>query len=261
MHALVTGASSGIGEALAKELAHAGYDLTLVARREVELKRVVASLPNGAKTQVIVADLADLDAASGILVRAEEGLGTLDVLVNNAGIQIVEATEEVSIDRSEALLRLNVLAPLRLTRLALPGMLERGRGTIVDIASLAALAPTPGMFHYSASKAALAAASECLRAEVKRRGVHVVTVYPGPVSTAMATAAIDRYDKDPTVGMPVGRADVLARLVVAAVRRKKSRVIYPRAYALARMFPGITRWVMDTFSPLPKRLPSGSTGE
>ncbi len=253
MHALVTGASSGIGEAIARALAAEGYDLTLVARRENELARVVASL-GAVRAEPLVADLGDLDAIEGVLQRAEAKLGPVDVLVNNAGSQIVAPTEEVSPADGERLLTLNIFAPFRLTRAALAGMLERKRGTIVDISSLSALAPTPGMFHYSASKAALAAASESLRAEVKGRGVHVLTVYPGPVKTAMADAAIARYDKDPMGRLPLGSTDELARMVVTAIRRRRARVIYPRAYTVARMFPSLTRWAVDTFSPLPKRL-------
>jgi short-subunit dehydrogenase len=260
-HALITGASSGIGEALAKAFAAEGYDLTLVARRRAELERVVASLVPSAKAEILVADLADLGHEAEIVARAEAARGAVDVLVNNAGVQIVHATEDVSVARSEALFTLNVLAPFRFTRSVLPGMLARGRGTIVDVASLAALGPTPGMFDYSASKAALAAGSECLRAEVKGRGVHVVTVYPGPIVTAMANAAAARYAKDPTAGMPVGNTGALARLVVRAVERRQDRVIYPRVYAVTRMFPGLARWAIDTFGPLPQRRADGESQE
>lgn len=254
MHAFVTGASAGIGEALAKRLAAAGYDLTLVARRASELQRVAEQLPAGAKVRAQVADVSELSSLASVVRRAEDELGPVDVLVNNAGIQIVALTHEVTPAQGERLLTVNVLAPFRLTQAVLPGMIERGRGTIVDIASLAALAPTLGMYHYSASKAALAAASEALRAEVAPQGIHVVTVYPGPVRTKMAQAAVDRYAEDPTGILPVGNTAALARLVVRAIERRKARVIYPRAYVLARMFPGITRWVMDRMSPRPKSL-------
>jgi short-subunit dehydrogenase len=253
MHALVTGASSGIGEALARALAAAGHDLTLVARREAELDRVAAAL-DGVRVERIRADLGELDAIEAVVTRAVGALGAVDVLVNNAGVQIVAPTEDVTTEEGERLLRLNVLAPFRLVRAVLPAMLERGRGTIVDISSLSALAPAPGMFHYSASKAALAAASESLRAEVKKRGVHVVTVYPGPVRTAMAEAAVQRYDHALAASMPMGSCDKLARLVMRAISGRKARVIYPRAYAAARMFPSLTRWAVDTFSPLPRSL-------
>jgi short-subunit dehydrogenase len=112
------------------------------------------------------------------------------------------------------------------------------------------------MFHYSASKAALAAASEALRAEVRKRGEHVVTVYPGPVKTAMADAAVARYATDVAARLPIGTTAALARLVLRAIERKRARVIYPRSYAIARMSPSLTRWAVDTFSPLPRSLKS-----
>jgi len=254
MHALVTGASAGIGEAIAKQLAGAGYDITLVARRAAELERVAQELPDTVTARCQVADLSALDSLAELVDDAEEALGPIDVLVNNAGIQVVGPTHEIPVQDGERMLTVNVLAPLRLTLLVLPRMRSRGKGTIVDISSLAGLAPTLGMVHYSASKAALAAASEALRAEVAPAGVHVVTVYPGPVSTNMANAAVDRYAKDPTRLMPVGNPTQLAQRVLSAIERRKARVIYPRPYAAARYFPALTRWIMDRFSPRPTSL-------
>ena len=251
MHALVTGASSGIGEALARALGAMGCDLTLVARRSGELDRVAAAAGD-VRVEKIAFDLADLDRIGELVQRSTAALGEIDILVNNAGAQIVARTEEVSVEDGERLLRLNVFAAFRLTSAILPGMLARRSGTIVDIASLSALAPTPGMFHYSASKAALGAASESLRGEMKKRGVHVVTVYPGPVRTAMSDAAVARYESDPVGALPVGSPEELARLVLRAVRRKEPRVIYPRSYAVAQMFPSLLRWVVATFSPIPR---------
>lgn len=251
MHALVTGASSGIGEALARALGAAGYDLTLVARRAVELDRVAATAGD-ARVEKIAFDLTDLENIGGLVERAIAALDDIDVLVNNAGAQIVAPTEEVAVDDGEKLLLLNVFAVFRLTSAILPGMLARGSGTIVNIASMSALAPPPGMFHYSASKAALGAASESLRAEVKKRGVHVLTVYPGPVRTAMAEAAVARYARDPSGALPVGSPEELARLILRAMRRRDPRVIYPRSYTVARIFPSLMRWIVATFSPLPK---------
>lgn len=255
MHVLLTGASSGIGEGMAKVFAEAGYDLTLVARREAELARVATSLPSGVRAEVRPRDVTQLDALDALVEEAEAALGPIDVLVNNAGVQIVAPTESVDPARGEQLFTVNVFAPFRLTHAALRRMIPRRKGTIVDVASLSALAPTPGMFHYSASKSALAAASESLRAEVKAHGVHVVTVYPGPITTPMAENAIAAYAEDPTRGLPIGDTRTLARRVLAAVEKKRARVIYPRSYGVARMFPGITRVVMDRFSPLPKALP------
>lgn len=255
MHALVTGASSGIGEGIARVFARAGYELTLVARRKAELERIAKEI--GGRSHVIAADVAKLDGLAGVIAEAEDALGPIDVLINNAGLQIVAPTMDVSPEDGERLITVNVLAPFRLTHAALARMIPRGTGTIVDVSSMSAIAPTPGMFHYSASKAALAAASESLRAEVKPHGIHVVTVYPGPVTTPMAQKAIESYAKDPTGPLPVGDVTTLGKLILRAVQKRRARVIYPRAYAVARHFPGITRMVMDTMSPRPKALPKG----
>jgi short-subunit dehydrogenase len=251
MHAFVTGASAGIGAAIATRLATTGYDVTLVARRDEHLRRVAEALPPGARARCVVADVSDLERLPVLLEEAEAEFGPIDVLVNNAGIQIVALTPEVTIAEGERLLTINVLAPFRLTQSILPRMLARRSGTIVDVASLASFAPTPGLFHYSASKAAVSAASEALRAEIAEGGVHVVTVYPGIVSSDMEVAARARFPRDPTRGLPTGSTRVLAELVVDAIERKRPRVIYPRIYVLARWFPSLTRWVMDHFSPRP----------
>jgi short-subunit dehydrogenase len=247
-HVVVTGASSGIGEALAREFVAAGSSVTLVARRRDLLEQLAASL--GGKARVVTADLAHPAKATEWIPEAEAAFGPVDVLINNAGMQIVAPTVSGDPADGERLLCLNVHTPLRLTRAVLPGMLARRSGTIVDIASLAALAPTPGMFYYNASKAALAAASESLRGELRGSGVHVVTVYPGPVDTVMARTAVAKYVATTAARLiPQGTTDVLAKLVRKAVEKKRDRIIYPRSYTFARMFPGITRWLLDRTTP------------
>ena len=111
------------------------------------------------------------------------------------------------------------------------------------------------MVHYSASKAALGSASEALRVELREYGIHVLTVYPGPVQTAMADLALARYEKDPMGVLPMGDAGVLAELVLRAIETKQARVVYPRFYSLLRFAPWLVRWVVDTFGTLPKALP------
>jgi short-subunit dehydrogenase len=256
MHVAITGASSGIGASLAREFSANGHAITLVARRADLLKDVAASLPG--KSHVAVADLADLPRATSFIGPAEDALGPIDVLINNAGVQIVGATTDVSPDDGEKLLAVDLLAPLRLTRAVLPAMIARGSGTIVDIASMAALAPTLGMTHYNAAKGGLAAASEALRGELRGTGVHVVTVYPGIIaSTDMARAAFEKYESSKMLSaFPRGTEEVLAALVHRAVVRRQARVIYPRSGALSRWFPGTTRWFVDRFTPKLKALPA-----
>ncbi len=247
MHVAITGASSGIGEAIAREYAAAGATLTLVARRRELMEKIAA----GAKrARVVVADLGDVVHAADWVAPAEAELGPIDVLINNAGVQIVGPTVDVDPLEGEHLIAVDLLAPLRITGVVLQGMLARKAGVIVQIASLAALAPTPGMTHYNAAKAGLAAAGESLRGELRKTGVHVVVVYPGPVKTAMADAAMEKYEKSRSLNaMPVGTTEVLARKVRRAVDKRQARVIYPGSYKMSRLFPGTTRWFLDRFTP------------
>ncbi|MFZ5478640.1 MAG: SDR family NAD(P)-dependent oxidoreductase [Myxococcota bacterium] len=256
MHVVITGASTGIGEGLARAWARKGASLTLVSRRRAALDALAASL--GTPCHVVAADLADPAQATAWLAGAEAALGPVDVLVNNAGVQIVGPTETIPPEQAEALLRLDLLAPLALVRAVAPGLLARGRGAVVNVSSLAALAPTPGMAHYNAAKAGLAAFSESLRGEWRRTGVNVVTVYPGPVRTNLADVALGAYGKLP-LPIPFGTVDGLARRVVAAVEGGRGRVVYPAVYAIVRHFPQVTRFVLDLATPRP-RLSSSDTG-
>lgn len=256
-HVLITGASSGIGESLARAWLGAGAAVTLVARRKNLLDQIAEAAPE--RTRVIAADLSAELSPRALFDEAEAGLGPVNVLVNNAGVQIVEPAHETDWERGEALLRVDLLVPLRLTQEALRRMIPRRSGTIVDIASMAALAPTPGMLFYNAAKGGLAGASEGLRAEAARSGVHVVTVYPGPVRSAMEASGRAAYEETRLVKLltPTGDPDVLARLVLSAVERKRARVIYPRLNVFARWFPGTARWLIDAFTPPLKQLPRG----
>jgi short-subunit dehydrogenase len=255
MHVAITGASAGIGEALVRAYAARGASVTLVARRRDRLDQIAADV--GGKTFVVAADLADVARATDWLAPAEKELGPIDILINNAGVQHIEPTEEADCEKGEMLLRLNVHTPMRLTRAVLPAMLARRSGCIVDVSSMAALAPVPGMFYYNAAKGGIANASEALRGELRGTGVHVLTVYPGPVDTDMGRAGFAKYE--PTLAArlsPEGTADGLARLVLRAVDRRRPRVIYPRLYGIVMWFPWLSRWVSVRASPPLKRLPA-----
>jgi short-subunit dehydrogenase len=255
MHVVVTGASSGIGEAIAREYFGRGASVTLVARRKEQLDRIATA--GTGRSHVVIADLADAGAAWTWVDEAEAALGPIDVLVNNAGIQIVKSTAETEWAEAERLLQLDLHVPLRLSTLVLRRMIPRRSGTIVDIASMAALGPTPGMYFYNAAKAGLAAASEGLRAEVKKLGIHVVTVYPGPVTSEMEAAGRAAYeDRASARHAPTGSPEVLARMIADAVAKKRPRVIYPRVYGLARHFPNVTRWALDALTPPLKQIKS-----
>ncbi len=248
MHVVVTGASSGIGAAIAREYAAHGASVTLVARRRNLLEPLAASL--AVPTHVVTADLSDLAQATAWLPAAEAALGPVDILVNNAGVQIVGPSEATDLPAAEALLAVDLLAPMRLCLAVLPGMRARRRGCIVNVASMAALAPTPGMFYSSAAKGGLGGASEALHGELRSLGVHVLTVYPGPVHSDMEAASRALYQPGLVAdNLPTGDPAVLARRIRRAAERRAARIIYPRFYHLARWFPGVTSWVLARFTP------------
>lgn len=249
-HVVITGASSGIGAALVAEFVRSGSRVTMVARRETEMRQLAQTV--GGETQVCVVDLSRIEESLDWIATAEERFGPIDVLIHNAGVQLVEPAEEHDPESLQAMLRLNLLVPLHITRAVLPAMLKRKEGTIVDVASVAGLAPTPGMWGYNASKAGLAAASESLRGELRGTGVHIVTVYPGPVDTPMAQAGYAAYPEDPAMRiLPEGIPSELARRIRAAVDLKRNRVIYPWIYSVLRYFPTVARWFLDRMTPRP----------
>jgi short-subunit dehydrogenase len=255
MHALITGASSGLGAGMAKHFATLGWDLTLAARREERLEALAATLST--KTHIRVTDLSDLEQCIPLIEEAQAALGPIDVLVNNAGIQYVEAAASVSDERAERLFTVDVLAPMRLQRRVLEDMLPRKSGTIVNVASMAGIISTPGMCHYNGAKAALASCSESLRVELRNSGVHVVTVYPGPVHSDMEAAARENFEPSAAANnIPTGTAQGLAHLIEKAIKKRKARVVYPRVYALSRYYRVTSQWVTDMMTP-PLRLPKG----
>ncbi len=246
-HVAITGASSGIGAALVAEFARNGAAVTMVSRRQADMEALAAQV--GGKTQIFAVDLRDTQRVCDWLAPAAARFGPIDVLINNAGVQMVEPAEEHDPAELEAMIALNLVTPLRLTRAVLPEMIQRGGGTIVDVASVAGLAPTPGMWGYNATKAGLAAASESLRGELRGSGIQIITVYPGPVDTPMGRAGYAAYPDWVRRLFIYGQSDVLARRIRAAIELKQSRIIYPLPYILSRWFPIITRWVLDNFTP------------
>lgn len=247
-HVVITGASGGIGAALARTFASMGANVTVVDRHREPLVRLTDDLK--VRSHVVQVDL--LQDPIGWLNAAEEELGPIDVLINNAGDMIAGPFADTDPRRERDVLALDLAVPLSLMRAVLPGMLERQAGTIVNITSTGALAPNPGMVAYCAAKAGLAAASESLRGELRGSGVHVVTVYPGPTETEMLKRAYAAYPPAAIVRMlPRGSPAALAERIADAVRRGRPRVIYPTPYTLFRYFPPLVCWFLDRFSPVP----------
>ncbi|GAA3311383.1 SDR family NAD(P)-dependent oxidoreductase [Streptomyces cinereospinus] len=184
--ALVTGASSGLGAEFAEQLAARGHDVVLVARSGDRLAALAERLTveHGVRAHALVQDLAEPDAAHRVAHRlATLGLN-VDLLVNNAGFGTCGRFEEISAARDHDQLMVNVVALVGLTHELLPGMLERGRGAVVNVASNAGFQPSPYFAVYGAAKAFVLNFGLALRQEYRRRGIRVLTLCPGPVETA-----------------------------------------------------------------------------
>lgn len=183
--ALITGASSGIGEAYAKAFAARGLDLILVARSEDKLRSLAKQLAevHSRRVEVISADLTHAGTGAK-LAAAAQALGMpVDLLVNNAGFGTVGAFVKQDAAREHDEILLNCGAVVDTCHAFVPGMLERGRGGVINVASMAAFQPLPYMTVYAATKAFVLSFSEALRQEVRSKGVQVLAVCPGPVDT------------------------------------------------------------------------------
>ncbi|BBZ46038.1 SDR family NAD(P)-dependent oxidoreductase [Mycobacterium parmense] len=194
--AVVTGASSGIGADIARELADRGHGVTLVARREDKLRELAEELARrGVKVEVIACDVADAAARAALLDEvARRGL-TADILVNNAGIGTIGSVTKTDVDDEIAQVRVNVEAVIDLTTRAVQQMVPRGRGAILNVGSTAGFHPIPGQSGYSATKAFVNTYTEGVRSELAGTGVTVALLCPGPVRTEfLQNAGMDERD-------------------------------------------------------------------
>jgi NADP-dependent 3-hydroxy acid dehydrogenase YdfG len=184
--ALVTGASSGIGDATARALAAAGADVVVTARRADRLDALVRDLEKGgAKAHAIEADLLKDSDNKRIVTETEDKFGRLDILVNNAGVMLLSPVADSNPDDWRRMLELNVLAMMISSQAALPGMRKRGSGDIINISSTAGRVASPSGAGYSATKFAVVAFSESLRKEVQKDKVRVCVIEPGLVATEL----------------------------------------------------------------------------
>jgi short-subunit dehydrogenase len=234
--ALVTGASSGIGAELAKQLSARGYDVILVARRSERLQQLASQLPGPA--YVVPCDLA-ADATSLPAKVADLDL-QVDVLVNNAGFGTHGRFTEIDPARDAEQVRLNCEALVTLTHAFLPGMLERRRGGVITVASTAGMQPIPYETTYSASKAFARTFSDALNGELRGTGVRALCVNPGPVPTEWQQVAGYEPDYLPPVPGKIS-AEQVAREALRAFERGRRTII-----------PGfLIRWYMRTNAPVP----------
>lgn len=251
--AVVTGAGSGIGRAIALELARRGARVVVSDINQESGEGTTREAQTyGTGAVFIACDVTSAEAVEALREGAEAAFGPVDIMVNNAGLAVAGPVTELSLDDWKWQLGPNLWGVIHGVHCFLPGMLARGRGQMVNVASLAGLVGAPGLVAYSTTKFAVAGLSESLRFEVASRGVGVTAVCPGFVKTGIFDAA--RYKKnaaDPAKVKNMGMAaPKLAKLVCAAIEGDKPRVVAPGHAKLALFLRGFpTLW-----DPIGKRL-------
>lgn len=247
---LITGASSGIGEALAVYWARAGHSLALVARSEDALRRVAQRCEDaGGKALALSADLTDETQARDAVQRTVDAFGRLDVVVNNAGITMWARFDELTnLHPAETLFRTNVMTALYVTHAALPH-LKASRGRLAAVASLTGLAGVPTRSIYAATKHAMRGFFDTLRIELKPFGVSVTVAYPGFVNTGVRAKAMGP-DGQPLGFSPVQEhrvmdADTCASLIAHAIEKRKRQEIMTLRGKLGRWLHLIAPALVD----------------
>lgn len=229
---IVTGASSGIGAATAKELAHYGAQVVLAARREAELAKQVDEITGaGNRAVAIPTDISDSAQITRLVEQVVERFGRVDVLVNNAGVGWQVPFADESVERIDHMINVNFRGAILATRAVLPGMLERRHGAIISVASVAGHIAISSM--YSATKFGLRGFMLSLRRELQGTGVTASVVSPGYIRTSLSSGS----------RLPMPGPDVVARTIADLVVKPRREVIVPGYYvplvALSNSLPGL----------------------
>jgi len=214
-NALITGAGKGIGKAVATALAAEGVNLALMARTAADLDALAAELqPTGVKIVTVTADVADIKAVNEAVAKAAAELGTIDILINNAGIGAFGKFLELEPETFERIIQVNLMGTYYVTRAVLPGMIEKAGGDIINISSTAGLKGAAITSAYSASKFAVMGLTESLMQEVRKHNIRVTALTPSTVATDMA------LDLKLTDGNPekVMQAEDVAELIIAQLK-------------------------------------------
>jgi 3-oxoacyl-[acyl-carrier protein] reductase len=222
--ALVTGASGGIGGAIARALYDQGAQVALAGTRTAALAELTDEL--GTRAHALTADLADPAAADQLVRDAEAALGHLDILVNNAGITRDALALRLRDEDWQAVIEVNLTAAFRLARAALRGMVRRRHGRVICIASVVGITGNPGQANYAAAKAAMIGMAKSIAAEVATRGITVNCIAPGMIATAMTERLNDEQRARMAALIPMGRFGAAPDVAAAAVYLASAEAAY-----------------------------------
>ena len=257
--AVVTGASSGIGEAIARELVGRGHGVTLVARRAEKLEALATELRGrGVRAEVLAADLSDRRQRAELAGRVTDLGLTPDILVNNAGLSTLGPVAKSDPDAELNMIEVDVVAVADLCSRFVPGMVERGRGAVLNVASTAAFQPLPGQAGYAAGKAFVLSYTRSLQGELRGSGVTATALCPGPVHTGFgetagfakddAESALPRFMWETPEAVAKNAVDAMAKGRVVAIPGAANRIgamfahLTPKRLLvpiLARQHPGL----------------------
>lgn len=246
--AIITGASSGLGAEMARQLATKGWSVGLIARREDRLIALADEIAP-ARSAISACDVTDREALTSAIAEIERALGPTDVLVANAGLAAGDAVAVEDPEDFERMFRVNVFGAYYAVKAVLPGMLARGRGQLVGISSLAALRGVPSGGGYSATKAALSNWLEAIRLELRPRGIRVTTIQPGFVRSEMT----DQNDTKMPFFLETAPA---VRRILKAIAKRKATYDFPKRASwllrLVRLLPdGLVRKIAGkAFAPV-----------
>lgn len=256
---LITGASQGIGKATALLFARQGYDLVLAARQPERLEAVASEVRSlGQNALAVPTDVRDSEQVNTLVKKTLEYYGTLDVLINNAGIYLLGSVEAFSLSDWHQAIDTNFWGYVHTIHALLPHFLERGKGTIVNVSSIGGKVPIPYQVPYTASKYAVTGLTQSLHAELEPKGIKVCGVYPNFISTDLMERAIFRgKDEEDAqaredllrkgLSVPIiEKPDDVAQAIWDAVKHQKSDVMVGSANvsnASYKMFPGLMQWV------------------
>jgi short-subunit dehydrogenase len=250
-NALVTGAAGGLGRYICRALAAQGANLVVSDLAGEPLDARAEEISTfGTRVETVAADLAKQKERRGLIGAAEEALGPVDVLVNNAGLEFVGPYAEAPLSQIDLITKVNLLTPMELSRLALPGMLERRRGHIVNIASLAGKAPLAYFHTYNATKFGVVGFSHALRHELTGDPVSVSAICPGFIEREGMYGRVEQHVRK--VGNPLGSSppEKVGEAVVRAVREDKAEIVITERpvrplIALAAVAPKAAIWLNE----------------